>query len=104
MHQKLVASSKFKSLLVPELDIVVYAIEARDAAMASERARSVFAAAAEQELHLALIELPTPLVRHYWPELEANRDAVSCLRSCLMKPEHLDWVDDICEILERVCQ
>jgi glutamate/tyrosine decarboxylase-like PLP-dependent enzyme len=103
MHQKLEASSNFKTLLAPELDIVVYAVAARDAITASERARQVFAAAAEQDLHLALIELPTPLVRHYWPELDFNRDAVTCLRSCLMKPEHLDWVDDICEVLERVC-
>jgi hypothetical protein len=25
-----------------------------------------------------------------------------CLRSCLMKPEHLDWVDRIWEILVEV--
>jgi hypothetical protein len=102
MHQKLQDSGNFKTLLAPELDIVVYAVEARDAVTASERARQVFTAAAGQDLHLALIELPAPLVRHYWPELESNRDTVTCLRSCLMKPEHLDWVDDICEILERV--
>jgi len=103
MHQKLRDSSHFRSLLVPELDIVVYAVEAQDAVTASERARHVFTAAAEQDLHLALIELPAPLVRHYWPELQINRDTVTCLRSCLMKPEHLDWVDDICDVLERVC-
>jgi glutamate/tyrosine decarboxylase-like PLP-dependent enzyme len=103
MHQKLQDSGNFRTLLAPELDIVVYAVEARDAVTASERARQVFTAAAGQDLHLALIELPAPLVRHYWPELESNRDTVTCLRSCLMKPEHLDWVDDICEILERVC-
>ena len=103
MHQKLQDSGNFRTVLAPELDIVVYAVEARDAFTASERARQVFTAAAGQDLHLALIELPAPLVRHYWPELESNRDTVTCLRSCLMKPEHLDWVDDICEILERVC-
>ena len=103
MHQKLQQSGNFKSLLTPELDIVVYGVEASDAVTASERARHVFTAAAAEDLHLALIELPTPLVRHYWPELDANRDTVTCLRSCLMKPEHLDWVDEICETLERVC-
>jgi glutamate/tyrosine decarboxylase-like PLP-dependent enzyme len=103
MHQKLQDSGNFRTLLAPELDIVVYAVEARDAVTASERARQVFTAAAGQDLHLALIELPTPLVRHYWPELDSNRDTVTCLRSCLIKPEHLDWVDDICEILEGVC-
>jgi len=103
MHQKLQQSGNFRSLLTPELDIVVYGVEASDAVTASERARHVFTAAAAEDLHLALIELPTPLVRHYWPKLDANRDTVTCLRSCLMKPEHLDWVDEICETLERVC-
>jgi tyrosine decarboxylase / aspartate 1-decarboxylase len=102
MQKKLAASRFFRILLRPQLDIVVYAADAPDAITASERARAVFENAAKQDLHLALIELPTPLVRHYWPELQANRDTVSCLRSCLMKPEHLDWVDDIAGLLERV--
>jgi hypothetical protein len=62
----------------------------------------VFKEAAKQDLHLALIDLPTSLVRHYWSELEPNQETVSCLRSVLMKPEHLDWVDDIYDELERV--
>ena len=86
----------------PQLDIVVYAVDAADAKKASERAKQIFGKAAKENLHLALIELPTPLVKEYWPELQANSETISCLRSCLMKPEHLDWVDDICDTLERV--
>lgn len=102
MHRKLADSKYYKPLLAPQLDIVVYAVAAPDAKSASERARSVFDKAAKKGLHLALIELPMLLVSDHWPELEANQETVSCLRSCLMKPEHLDWVDDICEVLESV--
>jgi len=82
---------------------VVFAAIAPDAAASSQRARSVFRKAAKQDVHLALMELPTALVKHGWPELAANTDTLSCLRCCLMKPEHMDWIDDICEVLERVC-
>jgi hypothetical protein len=83
----------------PELDIVVFGVESRDAKSASLRAREVFARAADAKLYLALIELPVPLVRAWWPDLEENAATVTCLRSCLMKPEHLDWIDDLWEVL-----
>lgn len=85
----------YVALMEPELDIVVYAANAADAATASRRARHLFQRAAAQNLHLAMIELPSAMVSHYWPQLETNRDTVTCLRSCLLKPEHLDAVDDI---------
>jgi len=93
-------SKNYQPLMQPELDIVVYAVDAADARQASDRARQVFHAAARKELHLALIELPLELVRNYLPELEANAETVTCLRSVLMKPEHADWVDRIMAILE----
>jgi hypothetical protein len=86
----------------PELDIVVYAVQAGDAVTASSRARTVFERAAERNLHLALIDLPAVMVSHYWPQLDANRDTVTCLRSCLMKPEHLDQVDEIRATLDSL--
>ncbi len=102
LHEKIQDSQTFRPLFTPQLDIVVYGVDAPDAKNASERARKIFEDAAKQDLHLALIELPISLIHHYWPELEANQDTVTCLRSVLMKPEHLDWVDDIFGELERV--
>jgi glutamate/tyrosine decarboxylase-like PLP-dependent enzyme len=95
LWDKLDASENFKPLMRPEIDIVVYAANADDIASSSKKARQVFARAAEQNLHLALIELPTEMVRHYWPELTGDEETITCLRSCLMKPEHIDWVDQI---------
>ncbi len=101
-HAQLTESDKFQPLVQPELDIVVYAVKAADAAAASEGAKRVFDLAATRNLHLALIELPFGFVRSYLPELEANADTVTCLRSVLMKPEHRDWLDRITAILEDV--
>jgi len=101
MHTRLSASSTFVPLMAPELDIVVYAVQADDAKTASDEARNIFAAAAKKNLHLAMIELPVELVSTYANKMQSNQDTVVCLRSVLMKPEHGDWLDDIMAILDN---
>lgn len=103
-HARLGDSTYYSPLMRPAVDIVVYAVTATDAVRASDAARNVFTQAAERDLHLALIELPTSLVGRYMPNLEQNADTVACLRSVLMKPEHLDWLDPIMSILESVAE
>jgi len=76
----------------------VAAVEAQEA---SNSARRVFSLAAQKGLHLALIELPVDLVQTYVPDLEANAETVTCLRSVLMKPEHKQWLDKIMTILDE---
>jgi glutamate/tyrosine decarboxylase-like PLP-dependent enzyme len=100
LWERLDDGDKFKALMRPEIDIVVYVANADDIAASSSKARDIFKRAAEQNLHLALIELPADMVRHYWPELHGEEETITCLRSCLMKPEHLDWVDRIFSILD----
>ncbi len=100
LWKRLDESNDYKPLMRPEVDIVVYAVNADDVAASSIKAREIFNRAAKQNLHLALIELPTDLVRHYWPDLTGDEETITCLRSCLMKPEHLDWGDQIFSILE----
>lgn len=99
--QQLNSSEHYQPLMQPELDIVVYAVDASDAEEASRRARLVFSDAAKKELHLAMIELPVEIVQTYVPGLKANTKTVTCLRSVLMKPEHKDWLDRIMAILEE---
>lgn len=98
--KKLRDSEYLVPLMEPELDIIVYAVDASDSSTATDRAQKLFAKAAEHDLHLALIELPVDLVRDYAPELRANSETVTCLRSVLMKPEHCDWLERIVGILE----
>ncbi len=98
--RQLDASPAYQPLLRPELDIVVYAVIAPTATAASQAARNIFALAAAQDLHLAMMEVPVELVASRVPGMSADTESVTCLRSVLMKPEHQDWLDRIMHILE----
>ena len=100
-HAQLSDSELFHPIMAPDLDIVVYAADASDTAEASKRASAIFDFAAEEDLHLALIDLPSAIITHFIPEMTAESETVTCLRSVLMKPEHIDWLGPIMEILER---
>jgi len=100
LWDRLQNSPHFLPLMEPELDIVVYAVDAADSTTASERARALFKTAAEHDLHLAMIELPVELVGHYASTMDMNSETITCLRSVLMKPEHKDWLDRIVGLLE----
>jgi len=86
----------------PELDIVVWAPKARKASEISGLSQKLFDAAAAENLHLAVMSLPAELLVKHWPNVEFDVDQVSCLRSCLMKPEHLSWIDEIWRIYKSV--
>jgi len=100
-HARLDAIEFFTPLMAPELDIVVYAVNAADTTTASASARRLFDSAADKGLHLALIELPVSLTGHWLTDIEVNSDSITCLRSVLMKPEHQDWTQRIVAILEE---
>ena len=82
----------------PELDILVFVPRGESLEEISTESRRIFAASAREGLHLAVAELPVK----FWQHLAADggRATVTCLRSVLMKPEHLDWVDRIVKMLE----
>jgi tyrosine decarboxylase/aspartate 1-decarboxylase len=60
----------------------------------------LFERAAASNLHMAKANLPKYILKHYWPRLEWDREHVTCLRACLMKPEHLDWIDRLWAALD----
>lgn len=99
-HDRLAASRNFTPLMPPELDIVVYAVNASTTTAASERARRLFHTAAKHDLHLALIELPVTLAGFWLPDIETDSETITCLRSVLMKPEHAQWTERIVALLE----
>jgi len=100
LFERIGNSKNFQALMQPEIDIVIYGVQAEDASTASKRANEIFDRAANKNLHLALITLPASMISQYWPDLTLDQDSVTCLRSCLMKAEHLDWLEDIAAILE----
>ena len=100
LWRHLAAGEHYRPVREPELDIVVYVPAAADSAEASRKAREVFEAAAAQDLHLSLAELPSEMVCANLPGMAAATPKVTCIRSVLMKPEHADWVERIVAILE----
>jgi glutamate/tyrosine decarboxylase-like PLP-dependent enzyme len=92
----------YHAILFPSLDILVWAPEGRTASQISERTEQVFMWAAEKNLHLAKIKIPVSLLRKKWIGVDFDQDEVVCLRACLMKPEHLDWIEDVMEVLCQV--
>jgi tyrosine decarboxylase/aspartate 1-decarboxylase len=97
--EKLRADARFLTAFTPELDIVVYAPRAASVSEASRLSRLIFAAAAKHELHLAMAESPVQFWEGNLGPMERDRETITCLRSVLMKPEHLDWVERIWELL-----
>jgi tyrosine decarboxylase/aspartate 1-decarboxylase len=86
----------------PQLDIVFYAIRSKQQTpeASSALAQSVFDEAARLDLHLALANLP---LGFFPPDTfpGPTTGSVTCLRSVMMKPEHLAWMDQIWQRLEQ---
>lgn len=108
LYRRLSASAMFVASIRPQLDIVIWAVRGATVEESSARARAVFDSAASKDLHLALVHLPRSCFpKDTWPT--ANGDLqkatqVQCLRSVLMKPEHLAWIDPIWERLTTAAQ
>jgi glutamate/tyrosine decarboxylase-like PLP-dependent enzyme len=102
LYNNIYIDARFLSLFPPELDIVVWAPKAAKLSTISDLSKRIFHECAENNLHLAVSNFPTHLLADEWSDIEFDQDSVACLRSCLMKPEHLDWIDKIWMILDEV--
>ncbi|MDZ7759248.1 MAG: aminotransferase class I/II-fold pyridoxal phosphate-dependent enzyme [Desulfovermiculus sp.] len=100
LFDRIEKDSRFLTAFAPELDILVWAPRAAKASQISQRSNEIFAQAARHNLHLAVATFPKTLLEQTW-DIEWDQEQVACLRSCLMKPEHLEWVEAIWEILDR---
>src|SRR5262245_56538178 len=93
---------RFAVAFEPELDILCFVPRGDSFSEVSAGSRRIFEMAAKQDLHLAVADLPAK----FWSRWvgEGNRDTVTCLRSVLMKPEHLEWVEDVVGRLKSIVQ
>jgi glutamate/tyrosine decarboxylase-like PLP-dependent enzyme len=93
------SSGEFDAAFEPELDILAFVPKGDSIDEISTKSRRIFETAARKGLHLAVAELPVK----FWSSLEPEngRATVTCLRSVLMKPEHLEWVGRIVELLKN---
>jgi glutamate/tyrosine decarboxylase-like PLP-dependent enzyme len=105
LNQRVMADARFLAPNAPpQLDIVFFAARNPDAAPTPETssalAQRIFDQAAQLDLHLALANLP---VRFFPTESFPgySTGTVTCLRSVLMKPDHLAWLDPIWQRLDQ---
>jgi tyrosine decarboxylase/aspartate 1-decarboxylase len=101
MYEKLAHAPRFMTIIEPELDIVIWAPKAERASDISRLSQGIFEAAARRNLHLAIFSYPAKLLKAVWSDVDFDREQVTCLRSCLMKPEHKDWLERIWQVLNE---
>jgi tyrosine decarboxylase / aspartate 1-decarboxylase len=114
LNRRIASDSRFVApIATPELDIIFWAVKSATPEHSSALAQRIFDEAARLDLHLALANLP---LRFFPPEAFPDHAAgsinpappgsqagevVTCLRSVLMKPEHLAWIDQIWRRLDQ---
>ncbi|GAB3759467.1 pyridoxal phosphate-dependent decarboxylase family protein [Spirosoma pomorum] len=98
-HEKIRADQRWLTLQPPALDIVVWAPNKKSISEISRCSKEVFDRAASRNLHLALLNYPVRLLPNHWRAIDKDEEVVTCLRSCLMKPEHKEWIDEIWSLL-----
>lgn len=101
LHERLRVDERFVTAFEPELDIIVWAARAASVSEASRLARAIFDEAARRNLHLALAELPFDFFEPRAHAMKRDRETITCLRSVLMKPEHLSWIERIWQTLDE---
>lgn len=100
IYSRLNKDHRFMTAFPPELDIVIWAPSAVSASSASDFSVRLFEEAASSNLHMAVATFPRSILEKHWPSITWDSDNVYCLRTCLMKPEHLVWIDTIWTILD----
>jgi glutamate/tyrosine decarboxylase-like PLP-dependent enzyme len=104
LYRGLETDSRFAPLFEPELDIVVWAVRAPNASRSTARAKAIFRLAAERDLHLALATFPREMLQAANPVQDWDSREIVCLRACVMKPEHADWIPEILDRLDAAAQ
>lgn len=99
LYNKLNSDKRFIALQAPEIDIIIWAKKEKTVSEVSKRSKEIFEKAAAKGLHLALLNYPVRLLPNHWRAIKKDEDHVTCLRSCLLKPEHEQWVEEIWKIV-----
>jgi len=94
LYHRLENDERFLPLLEPELDIVVWAIKGSGTAEMSVLAQQFFDQAEKNQLYLSLFRYPSKKLR-VKHSIIIDSDQLLCLRSCLIKPEHHEWMDEL---------
>lgn len=108
LYDGLKAGNCYIPAMKPELDIVVMApvtpqesfssVSARSRAIMQEGMR----AEVGEQLYVSVLEMSEAEARRCFPQLDADAASLTVLRMVLMKPEHLDFADELLRRLERL--
>ena len=89
----IIEDDRFILLQEPEIDIVVWGVQKNSLSEISKASQELFDKAAQKGVHLALFKYPTKHLPESWSHIQKDQEYVTCLRSCLMKFEHNNWID-----------
>ena len=105
MRRRLADDARFVlPITPPALDILFWAPRGSSIEETSARSQAIFDEARRRDLYLALATLPArffPVAT--WPGSSSDAH-VTCLRSVMMKPEHLKWVEEIGRRLDAAAE
>src|SRR6185295_19705005 len=101
LNERLRHDGRFAVGPCPDLDIVAWAVVGPSASETSEYARRVLAECARRDLHLSLAQLPRRCLVIRGDAIGPDDAVVTCLRACLVKAEHDEWIDRIFDIISE---
>jgi len=97
LYERLSSHPSFYPILKPETDIVAWGISGDTTSEMSNKAKDFFNKAEQQHLYLSLYKYPAEKLEN--TNFKIDSKYLTCLRSCLMKPQHEGWMDEIWERL-----
>ncbi|MEX2603866.1 MAG: aminotransferase class I/II-fold pyridoxal phosphate-dependent enzyme [Gracilimonas sp.] len=103
MYELTKESQKLKPFKKPELDILGYfPSDCKTTSEISEKSKQVFEAGMkEKSFYLSLYRIPAKTFTLLHPEFEVDSEEVVILRSVFMKPEQLDFAEELVSRIER---
>ncbi len=102
LYSRLKNDNRFITPLSPDLDIVIWAPKAATTREISRLSQQTFEQAEAQHLYLATFSFPSHLISKAFPEVTVDSEYTTCVRSCLMKPEHAAWGSRIWLMLDQI--
>lgn len=101
LYAALARNPRLAVLPAPQLDVVNWAVRAGSASESSRLARELHQHARRAGLHLALVNLPRSMLEPLSAAREWDAGEVTCIRACVMKPEHGQWMREILARLDQ---
>ncbi|MEB3286853.1 MAG: aminotransferase class I/II-fold pyridoxal phosphate-dependent enzyme [Vampirovibrionales bacterium] len=104
LKDKIAQSNDYRLYIEPELNIINFFARAKSTSAINRRNRAIFHAAmdnADFPLFLALLKVSADDFKKLHSEVDVDSEHVLLLRTCLMKPEHESWADQIYQILHH---